>query len=166
MIHVWYKLLSNGINGKLINVIKCVYSTAKSAVKQGSSHGFFFNCEIRVLQGDNLSPLLFALCRNDLQEHLSKAYDGLSSSFNQDWVQGEDPVVFLNLFTILYADDTVVFAESRAELQAALHGMLHYCIMWTLYINVHKTKVVIYGSKSGAKELDFKHNINVISEYT
>ena len=84
-----------------------------------------------------------------MQEHLSKAYNGLSSSFNliQDWVQDEDTVVFLKLFTILYADDTVVFAESRAELQAAMHGMLHYCIMWKLDINVHKTKVVIYGSK-------------------
>ena len=144
-------MLSIGINGKILNVIKGLYSTAKSAVKQGSTHGFFFNCEIGVHQGDNLSPLLFALYLNDLQEHLSKAYNGLSSSFNliQDWVQDEDTVVFLKLFTILYADDNVVFAESRAELQAAMHGMLHYCIMWKLDINVQKTKVVIYGSKPG-----------------
>ena len=170
-IHLWYTLLSNGINGKILNVIKGLYSTAKSAVKQGRSHGFFFICEIGVCQGDNLSPLLVALYLNDLQEHLSKIYNGLSSSFNliQDWVQDEDTVVFLKLFTILYADDTVVFAESRAKLQAAMHGMLHYCIMWKLYINVHTTKVVIYGSKPGVKELDFKfgeRNINVISEYT
>ena len=165
-IHLWYKLLSNGINGNILNVITSLHSTAKSAVKKGSTHGFFFNCE-----GDNLSPLLFAPYLNDLQEHLSKAYNGVSSSFNliQDGVQDEDTVVFLKLFTILYADDTVVFTKSRAELQAAMHGMLHYCIMWKLDINVHKSKVVIYGSKPGVKELDFKFgelNINVISEYT
>ena len=47
-------------------------------------------------------------------------------------------------------------AESRDELQAALHGMYHYCNLWKLDINVQKTKVVIYGSRPGRKEYDFK----------
>ena len=170
-LHLWYKLLSQGINGKILNVIKVLYGMAKSAVKLNNRHSPFFNCEIGVRQGDNLSPLLFALYLNDLQEHLAKAYNGLSEScaLIQDVVQDEDTVVYLKLFTILYADDTVIFAESRHELQAALHGMHHYCNNWKLRINTDKTKVVVFGARPGKHENDLMlgdQTIKVISEYT
>ena len=169
-VHLWYKLLTYGINGKVLNVIKSLYGSAKSAIKLNLSHSLFFNCDIGVRQCDNLSPLLFVLYLNDLQDHLAKAYNGLQTSCNliQKWVQDEDTVVFLKLFTILYADDTVIFAESRPELQAALHGMMHYCNLWKMSVNSQKTKVVIYGSKGKHKEPDFKLgdlDINVVSEY-
>ena len=54
----------------------------KTAVKQIMSRSFFFNCDIGVRQCDNRSPLLSALYLNDLQEHLSKAYNGLQTSCN------------------------------------------------------------------------------------
>ena len=63
------------------------------------------------------------------------AYNGLSCSLIQELVQDEDTIVYLKLLTILYADDTVIFAESRVELQAALYGMMHYCRLWKLDIN-------------------------------
>ena len=88
------------INGKILKVVKSLHSTAKSAVKLNNWHSVFFNCDIGVRQGDNLSPLLFALYLNDLQEHLAMAYNGLSSSCNliQEWVQDEDTIVYLKLF--------------------------------------------------------------------
>ena len=55
------------------------------------------------------------------------------------------------------------------ELQAALYGMMHYCRLWKLDINTNKTKVVVYGSKHGSTEDNFKfgdHIIHVVSEYT
>ena len=80
-VHLWYKLLKYGVNGKILNVIKNVYKEAKSAIKLNNPncHGMFFGCDIGVRQGDNLSPLLFALYLNDLQEFLSMAYDGLEN---------------------------------------------------------------------------------------
>ena len=60
-VHLWSKLLSYDINGKVLNIIKSLYNSAKSAVKLSTNIGAFFNCEIGVSQGDNLSPLLFAL---------------------------------------------------------------------------------------------------------
>ena len=57
----------------MLNIIKSLYNSTKSAVKLSTNVGAFFNCEIGVRQGDNLSPLLFALFFNDLQEFLAKA---------------------------------------------------------------------------------------------
>ena len=101
---------------------------------------------------------VFALYLNDLQEHLANAYNGLSMSCEhiQYWVQDEDTVVYLKLFTILYADDTVIFGESRHELQAVLNGMWHYCNVWKLDINSQKTKVVIYGNTPNYTEDKFR----------
>ena len=118
-----------------------------------------------------MSPLFFALYLNDLQDFLALAYDGLGTAgdFIEEFVQDSDIVVYLKLFTILYADDTVIFAENRNELQAAMNAMYHYCELWKLDINEQKTKVVVYGSKSSYTEPNLmigKHSINFVSEYT
>ena len=75
----------------------------------------------------------------------------------------------MKLFTIIYADDTIIFVESRPELQAAMNGMFHYCNLWKMSVNSKKTKIVIYGSKGKLKEPNFKLgnlDINVVSEYS
>ena len=47
----------------------------------------------------------------------------------------------------LYADDTIIMAESSHELQAALNCLNHYCNIWKLKVNVSKTKVVIFANR-------------------
>jgi hypothetical protein len=42
-------------------------------------------------------------------------------------------------------DDTVILAESAAELQASLNAMYLYCQTWKLQVNIFKTKVVIFS---------------------
>ena len=49
---------------------------------------------------------------------------------------------------ILYADDIVVFAESKNELQRSLDALLEYCNRWKLVVNTRKTKIMIC-KKSG-----------------
>ena len=161
-IHLWNKLIAAGINGKIFCVIKSMYKAAKSYIKQDNFTG--------VRQGENLSPLLFALYLNDLEGFLEKAYNGLEdvSRLMQDCNQSEDFVVYLKLFTILYADDTIIMAESSTEMQAALNGMNHYCKLWKLKVNTSKTKVVIFGSKSNKNAEQFKLgdiNIEIVNQY-
>ena len=38
----------------------------------------FFECNVGVRQGDNLSPLLFAMYINDFESYVKKEYDGLT----------------------------------------------------------------------------------------
>ena len=102
---------------------------------------------------------------------MSKAYNGSDTvcKLTQEYVQDDDTVVYIKLFVLLYADDTIIMAESRSELQAALNGMSHYCKMWKMEVNTLKTKVVVFGRRKGNHEADFifgNTKVSVVSEYT
>jgi hypothetical protein len=77
-IYLWCKLIDSDIHGKLFNVIVNMYSKAKSCVKHDGKLSGFFDCSVGVRQGENLSPILFALFLNDLKSHLLSDYPGLS----------------------------------------------------------------------------------------
>lgn len=55
----------------------------------------------------------------------------------------------LNLFLLLYADDTVIFSESVAGLQKMLDTLNLYADKWKLEVNVSKTKMVVF--RNGGK---------------
>ena len=54
----------------------------------------------------------------------------------------------MKLYMLLYADDTVILAESADELQAALNAMFLYCKTWNLAVNPTKTKVVVFSKSN------------------
>ena len=59
---------------------------------------------------------------------------------------------FFKLYIPLYADDTVILAESREELQAALNAIYLYCNSWDLEVNPSNTKITIFCHRK------FQHN--------
>ena len=54
----------------------------------------------------------------------------------------------LKLYVLLYADDTVILAESHIELLSALNTMYLYCKTWKLEVNASKTKIAIFRKRS------------------
>ena len=66
--------------------------------------------------------------------------------------------VYLKLYILLYADDTVVMAESPEQLQRALDGMAAYCKDNRLIVNRNKTKVVIFSRGKLRKIPNFTYN--------
>lgn len=147
---LWIKLLQHNIDGNVLKVVRDVYSKAKASVRSGTVLSNAFPCEIGVRQGDNLSPILFAIFLNDLSRHLSRDYDGLKhiGHLSEDTFSDEELETLLNLSILLYADDTTILAESAEELQKGLDSMKMYCEYWSLTINADKTKICVFSSRN------------------
>ena len=145
---LWLKLLSYNINGKVLQIIRSMYHNGKSCVRTNSGLTEFFSCGVGVRQGDNFLPLLFALYLNDLEEYIRVEYKGLShiTDLVHKFLDSDETSTFLRLYLLLYADDTVIIAESAIDLQKALDKLHDYCCLWDLSVNAEKTKVVIFGN--------------------
>ena len=80
---------------------------------------------------------------------MSKYYDGLDELSNAcTTLLSDDTVeVYLKLYLLLYADDTIILSETSADLQSALNAMHSYSSHWKLDVNVNKTKIMIFFLK-------------------
>ena len=106
----------------------------------------FFDSHVGLRQGENLSPLLFALFLNDMEiffpsqkwntlKFIEKLYND-----SNDGINGK-----LNLFVLLYADDTVIMAENEHDMQRNLDLLNEYCICNKLKVNISKTKMMVFA---------------------
>ena len=157
MAALWSKLLAKGIGGKLIRSIYSMYNNAKSCISMSGKTSGYFACKTGVRQGENLSPLLFSIFLSDLRDYLGTKYNGLSFINNNipDLLNDINLDTYLKLYVLLYADDTVILAESPRELQLALDAMDQYCTLWKLKINVSKTKVLVFSRGYVRKNPEF-----------
>ena len=167
---LWSKLLLYNINGRIMKLIHNLYQNTKACIKLNNKISSSFNCNIGVRQGDNLSPLLFALFINDFEKELIPKYKGLSclnNLFTQVF-QDDELETFLKLYILLYADDTIVMADSAKELQLALDAVGSYCTQWKLKINVNKTKIIKFAKRKTPNPHIFKlngENVEVVDDY-
>ena len=67
---LWFKLMISGIDGKLFDLIRSMYDNIKPRVKCMSSLSDLFSCDVGLLQGEIISPFLFALFINDIELNL------------------------------------------------------------------------------------------------
>ena len=141
---LFYKIKLFDINGKCYNVVKNMYRNRKSCASVNSKSSNFFPCNIGVRQGETLSPLLFSIFLNDLEDFLCQT-GNINSIFCASDNINDTLYIFLKVFVLLYADDTVIIAESAEDLQNALTAYASYCETWKLSVNSSKTKIVIFS---------------------
>jgi hypothetical protein len=72
------------------------------------------------------------------------------------------------MLVILYADDTVLFADSAVEMQIQLDNFSEYCSLWKLNVNSSKTKVAIFaGGRFPTNNFNFTfdgNNLEIVSD--
>ena len=142
---LWFKLIRLGVRGKMLNIIKSIYSSVKSRVKHDNTLSEPFTCNIGVRQGECLSPFLFAMYVNDFEAELAvKGIEGIN-------------IGMLNLYILLYADDIILLGKTPEDLQKALSVLEEYCMRWKLKVNTDKTKIMIF--RKGGR---IPNNINFI----
>ena len=152
---LWHKLILNNIKGKVYNIIYNMYQGIKSRVSFEGNNSIFFPCNNGLRQGENLSPFLFLLYLNDIEQffidndvaQLTKITEDIAEKLN----------IFIRLFILLYADDTILLAESAENLQNMLDVFVSYCDMWLLKIDIEKSKVVIFSNGRMPKTIILKN---------
>jgi len=95
-----------------------------------------------VMQGDQISSLLFILFLNDLEEHLKELAERYAPSL--------DGVVEIG--SLWFADDVCLLSTSEIGAVRMLESFNEYCEHWNLTINTDKTKVVEFR-KRGSRRL-------------
>lgn len=155
---LWYKLLKEGVAGNILDVIKSIYSDIKSCIFTNGEKSEFFASLKGVRQGENLSPLLFSLFVNDLEDFL---YKGGGQTLI---LKGSNLHQYMKLMVIMYADDTVLLANSAEMLQTALKALEDYCNLWHLQVNCAKTKILIFRKrKIKADQYKFVYNNSTLA---
>ena len=97
-----------------------MYTSVKSCISYNNHTTGYFNCEIGVRQGENLSPFLFSLFLNDLEEFLlTNDIVGLKSI--PDELETELKI-YQKIFVMLYADDTILLSESTGDHQVQVNA--------------------------------------------
>ena len=88
---------------------------------------------------------------NDLELYFSINHiPGVECEINEN-----DIYVFLKVFLLLYADDTVIFGEDASDLQTALCMFENYCKTRKLKVNIPKIKVFIFSKGRPKQNLHF-----------
>lgn len=139
---LYYKLWNEGVSTKFVQLIKKMYSQVEVCIKHNGIVSDSFHSFQGVKQGDPLSPILFLYFINDFMSNYVP--------FNHNHVITIEDVVLLYL---LFADDAVLIAKTKTELQNQLDHLRQYCIKWDITVNINKTKVVLFTKKR--RKLDF-----------
>lgn len=108
-----------------------MYENTKSCVRINYETSVFFLSECAVRLVENLSPRLFSLYLNDLENVILSGGD---NSIDLDFV-AEETQVCLKLLNKLYADDTVIFSNDKIVYYLEVKVILTSCIIFNLRTN-------------------------------
>ena len=147
---LFYKLLESNISQKMFDILFSMYSNTVSRIKFSDGLSDIFSSECGVKQGDVLSPILFNIFIDGIVKDLKNG--------KCDPVQVND----VHVNCLLYADDIVIFSESKSGLQNSLDILNNYCSNWKLQVNIDKSKVLIFNSNGKPQGNDFTINGNII----
>jgi len=145
---LWKRLWDEGVRGKMWRVVKAMYSVVQSSVMVGDEQTEMFDLHTGVRQGCVMSPVLFSFFINGLAREIKEKTQGVRF--------GDTQVCLL-----MYADDVVLLAETREDLQKMLDIVTTYTRKWRFRVNPKKGKsdVMLFGRKPRKSEEERKWSL-------
>ena len=152
-----HKLWNFGVQGKIWRVIKAFYQSTESCVLVGNQKTEWFSGDVGVRQGAVTSPLFFSIFVNDLVNEIRQVGGGIQ-------------ICEKLISILLFADDIVLLADSKEELQDMLTVLSKFTARWRLRVNKKKTKIIVFDPSRKVTDLREKlwYNnevIEVVNEY-
>jgi hypothetical protein len=138
------------MNMRMWRVLKNIYESVESSVLVGEERSDFFNINVGLRQGCILSPILFALFINGLGEKIKKLGLGIK--------HGKNTVSIL-----MFADDIVLIAENRNDLERLMQVTYEYSIKWRFSFNYDKCSVLIFGGRQSKITMKYGKCVDMCS---
>ena len=132
---LYYKLVRYGISAKFLRVLISMYRQASFAVRLAvNKSSKFIPSTSGVLQGCQMSPLLFSLYINDMCEYLE------GDDVHPPTI-GDTPIS-----SLLFADDVVLISTTKVGLQRLINKSHKYASKWGMKISFEKSKIMVFRS--------------------
>ena len=129
---LWKALWLEGIRGKMWRIIRSLYKKIRSCIILGKEKTESFDIEVGVRQGCVISPILFSIFINRLAKEIVQSGIG---------VMVKDRKISI----LLYADDIVLIAETKEDLQIGMDIVARFGKKWRCKYSIKKTQVEIRG---------------------
>jgi len=139
---LWQVLKKTGVGPRMLKALQTMYSNDNTCVRTGNGLTNTFACTTGVKQGCPLSPNLFGLFLDELEELMRNVHGADAPSLTGAAI----PI-------LLYADDLVIISKTQVGLQKLMDCLETFCQERGLTVNITKTKVVVFGSRTCLKKL-------------
>ena len=110
--------------------------TSLSPIRRGFGPGFS-DVTLWLDREKIYNPFLFAFYLNDLEKFFIQ--NDINSLEKVEILCADNLHIYIEIFALLYADDTIILAEIPESLQNALNSFENYCTRWKLKVNLNKT---------------------------
>ena len=127
-----------------------MYEVVQLQVRSAGQLGSAFESHVGVKQGDPLSPLLFGILIDRLENYLKSRCPESGTRLAEIIVRA-----------LLYADDVAMPATTPDQLRNMLICLQDFCVGNSMFVNCKKSEVVVFGSQWHTRnmgKLDFPYN--------
>ena len=118
-----------------------MYSKLKCRVRTSARVSDHFSQDNGVMQGECLSPTLFAAYINEI-ERLMNNIDEMGVHVNG-----------VKISVIMYADDLVLIAKNKHGLQLCMNALYQYCMEKDLTVNTNISRLMQVTGRKSARNL-------------